>query len=270
MKKELNIPNRSVPDLSSTTEGEHVIKEINVTEKMTKIKQCIVKQTNMEEVQPKNYGNLVAEMMTHPNCNRNVNVTGTKEANKTKCTERKRVPRNSRDRLQFNTENCHANGQEKIAKQVRCNDCNYVTPHRYLLMRHTKAIHLNVKDHKCKDCNYCTYSKSRLKQHIKSVHLRIKDLKCTMCNYSTSDKSHLIRHAKLVHGSSSTLTSSKQVKATQVRCKDCNYVTSRKNHLMQHTNAIHLNIKDIKCKDCNYCTSFTSCLNRHIKAVHKN
>jgi len=227
---ESNIPNKNVTNINSAPSEKHVVDKISAQEKMTKIQQTVFEQTNIVEELPKSDHNLVDEMITDQPHSSTVNVTVTKKANTyTKsAVQKNRKLRKSRTVSQLHTANFPTRTQEKISKQVRCKDCDYMTSHRGQMNWHKKNVHLKMKNNFCEECNYSTMSKQQLKRHIKSVHLKFKNYQCDKCNFSTRDQYNLTQHKK----------------------------------------SIHVNVNDHKCKDCFYCTSNKVSLKKHVKKAH--
>ena len=52
-------------------------------------------------------------------------------------------------------------------KSNKCNQCNFSSPHKHVLMTHLK-IHGGEKTNKCNQCNYASYRGSHLRRHFKT------------------------------------------------------------------------------------------------------
>ena len=83
-------------------------------------------------------------------------------------------------------------------KGFRCEYCDYATSGKWSLLKHIKAIHVQIKnDHGT--CEFTASEKGQITKHIKDVHDKIRDNICDQCNLSTSDKGSLRKHSKSVH-----------------------------------------------------------------------
>ena len=65
--------------------------------------------------------------------------------------------------LHYHTKS-HLKTQEK--KSNKCNQCNYSSPSKHILMTHLK-IHSGEKTNKCNQCNFASIHASSLKIHFK-------------------------------------------------------------------------------------------------------
>ena len=154
-------------------------------------------------------------------------------------------------------------GQEtfKTEDSLKCDLCDYLTDEKYLLSRHVKNVHSEIKAFVCDKCDFKTTYKYGLKKHEKVVHNDYKPHKCTYPNCSfkgTANKANLDIHIRAVH-----------LKIKDHVCDICGYATVDKHTLLSHKKGVHDGIKDLICSTCGYVTSYAKALQRHIKVVHE-
>ncbi len=95
-----------------------------------------------------------------------------------------------------------AGAQEDISKIVstsfRCNLCSYTGKSRPNLKNHLTKMHNRPKV-SCDRCGYSTVDSSNLLRHTKAVHDNIRDQVCSQCDYATVSTGELNRHIKITH-----------------------------------------------------------------------
>ena len=143
----------------------------------------------------------------------------------------------------------------------KCDRCDYSTDEKYLLGRHIKNVHSELKSFACDKCEFKTTYKYGLAKHVKVVHDHYKPYQCTYtgCSFKgTANKANLDIHIRAVH-----LNKKDHV------CDVCGYATVDKHTLLSHKKGVHERIKDLVCSVCGYVTSYPKALQRHIKVVHE-
>ena len=70
---------------------------------------------------------------------------------------------------------------------------------KYPLKCHVKQVHYKIKDIKCNQCEFLSSNNSNLTKHIKQVHEKIKDYKCSQCEYTCYLQNDFKKHIKRVH-----------------------------------------------------------------------
>ena len=91
--------------------------------------------------------------------------------------------------------NEHAEKQ-KLEKELKCKDCDYITNGKANLKRHQEAIHKGVR-HTYNLCGKQFTCKSKVEEHKKSIHLLQKI--CDLCGYKAQCKGDLTKHKKSIH-----------------------------------------------------------------------
>jgi hypothetical protein len=157
----------------------------------------------------------------------------------------------------------HEQGKDtfKTEGSLKCDLCDYLTDEKYLLSRHVKNVHSEIKAFVCAKCDFKTTYKYGLKKHEKVVHNDYKPHKCTYpsCSFKgTANKANLDIHIRAVH-----------LKIKDHVCDICGYATVDKHTLLSHKKGVHDGIKDLICSTCGYVTSYAKALQRHIKVVHE-
>jgi hypothetical protein len=94
-------------------------------------------------------------------------------------------------------------------------------------------VHRKLTKHTCDLCDYSAYTRSKLEKHSKAVHLGIKDFKCDICDQAFSHKSNLVGHVNRIH---------KQLK--NYRCELCSFTTCTKHELKKHLILKHAHQND--------------------------
>ena len=159
--------------------------------------------------------------------------------------------------------------QNKKGDLSKCDKCPYETKYKAKLERHTKGVHLKIKDHQCEFCSTSYSSKFNLAQHIERVHAKIRRKVCKVCGKDFFDSSDLNQHVAAVH------------LMIKHRCDKCEKSFTRSENLSKHVKFAHSQkisnvievppqiIKDHVCEECNVPFSDPSTLKSHIGEVHE-
>ena len=184
-------------------------------------------------------------------------------------------------------------GMEKQKSNYLCDLCNYKSPKRSLVVKHTKSVHDRVKDFKCDQCAYATSSKWNLTLHNKAGHIKgdermskrkeisqmliegidVNDaatkLNCSkQLVYKVREqtfKSKLIQETPKQKRSTCKPSTKKVLKYS---CAHCEYKSNNEHFMARHKKAVHDKIKDFKCKECSMSFAFRGSLNAHVRVVH--
>eukprot|EP00088_Acartia_fossae_P033700 TRINITY_DN34534_c0_g1_i4.p1 TRINITY_DN34534_c0_g1~~TRINITY_DN34534_c0_g1_i4.p1 ORF type:complete len:522 (-),score=114.34 TRINITY_DN34534_c0_g1_i4:45-1565(-) len=173
------------------------------------------------------------------------------------------------------------------AKDIKCEDCDYVAPTQAKLRNHRFKIHSEGTGHQCEICGFratcmsnmvkhrlshklepmhfmCNecgetfYRMSTLKDHMKKVHEGFK-YKCDYCDYTCSARKNVLdEHIKRVH-----LGTVFEV------CMECGAKVGTKRDLLTHKATIHGKGKIYPCTKCDYKAVTNQRLQEHDRRVHE-
>ena len=79
-----------------------------------------------------------------------------------------------------------------------CDQCEKVFATMDSLKKHTRRVHLKIKNRRCDQCDYSTYSGFNLKLHISKMHTGI-DLEKEECKHCLKEFYNLPYHLKIYH-----------------------------------------------------------------------
>jgi hypothetical protein len=77
--------------------------------------------------------------------------------------------------------------------------CDYSSYKRADLEKHSKAVHLGIKDFKCDICDKAFSRKETLVGHVKRIHKQLKNYSCELCSFTACTKHELEKHLILKH-----------------------------------------------------------------------
>ena len=123
-----------------------------------------------------------------------------------------------------------------------------------------KAIHHKIKDIKCDQCSYVTVNILNLKYHGDHIHQEGKVLPFEECASTAWHRSLLAKHEEEEHG---ILDSD-----GNYHCKHCEYKCPNRLRLERHMKCVHLQIRDFKCDLCNFTCALAHNLKGHMKTSH--
>ncbi|XP_063789966.1 zinc finger protein 142 isoform X2 [Pseudophryne corroboree] len=173
----------------------------------------------------------------------------------------------------------HAN--EKIH---RCEDCDFATAHKRVLIRHI-LLHTGEKPHKCSQCDFMCRDISYLSKHM-LTHSTDKNYMCTECGYITKWKHYLNVHMRKHSGDlryhcnqcSYRCHRADQLSSHKLRhqgktliCEICGFGCKRKSELQKHMQAKHSQSSQIpmyQCQHCSYQTKYKQTLRNHENGKH--
>ncbi|KAG8432271.1 hypothetical protein GDO86_016785 [Hymenochirus boettgeri] len=173
----------------------------------------------------------------------------------------------------------HAN--EKIH---RCEDCDFSTAHKRVLIRHM-LVHRGEKPHKCTVCDFTCRDISYLSKHM-LTHSNDKNYLCPECGYITKWKHYLNVHMRKHNGDlryhcnqcSYRCHRADQLSSHKLRhqgksliCEVCGFGCKRKYDLQKHMQAKHsqsCQIPMYQCQYCNYQTKYKQALHNHENCKH--
>ena len=107
---------------------------------------------------------------------------------------------NRKDRLKEHIENTHSGLGSlftKLAKVYSCKYCDKQLSTKMGILRHTQAIHDEIK-YSCDKCLHQTTSVGNLKRHIQRKHELVK-FQCSQCEYKAYRKDYLKKHKHNKH-----------------------------------------------------------------------
>ena len=149
----------------------------------------------------------------------------------------------------------HTYLQHKEHSEIRCNSCELAFPNKWSKKRHMKSGH--TMKIKCEKCDYVAKDKYRMKTHVLGVHEKSKDHKCLHCDFAATFKFQLIHHEERVH------------KKTY-KCEICDFSALNKLDLQDHILTAHENeVNEHQCLQCDYACSRASKMKFHIQENHK-
>ncbi|XP_069838345.1 zinc finger protein 142 isoform X2 [Dendropsophus ebraccatus] len=141
----------------------------------------------------------------------------------------------------------HAN--EKIH---RCQDCDFATAHKRVLMRHS-LLHTGEKPHKCSQCDFMCRDISYLSKHM-LTHSTEKNYMCTECGYITKWKHYLTVHMRKHSGD------------LRYHCSQCSYRCHRADQLSSHK--LRHQGKTLICEICGFGCKRKTELQKHMQVKH--
>ena len=235
---------------SEKTAEEETIEEHNVNDKMftnhaikidepdNQLVSCSDNRQSLQiEIEPNSQrrANSLDESRAEPNCNLAFNPKQIKFGDKIcKCEECE---------MKFANITHLKEHKDSVHKGIlySCSLCDYKSPYKYNLNKHTKYKHTESQKQMKHICTICgkTYAKKNgLTDHELTHNERT--LKCEMCGTSFYNILYLKRHHRTVHGEEN------------FSCDVCGRKFTTKPRLKDHFNSIHLNHADRKhvCKLC--------------------
>ena len=123
---------------------------------------------------------------------------------------------------------------------------------------HIRAVHSKIKNFKCLNCDYACYASSTLKRHS-HVHTKLRQFKCDECGYASIVEADLRKHIANIH-----------LKLRRYACgfDQCKFTCSTSGILNTHVKALHLKTRDFECVQCEYKCSTKASLSTHVKRIH--
>ena len=148
---------------------------------------------------------------------------------------------------------------EKIRRHV-CKECGYAASKKDNLKLHMITTHkIGDKKFPCRQCNHKFHSDGALRKHTKEVHMKIKNHVCEDYDYASLRKAMVKKHRESVHNMGDKM----------YKCVDCEYAAFQKVHLMKHRGTRHdIGEKKFLCKQCPFKSYSKGPLKTHIKNVH--
>ena len=169
-----------------------------------------------------------------------------------------------------------------VLKKKNCDYCEYSTPYKTLLKKHTSAVHLNEKV-ECQQCQK-KLSKHTLNEHLRLVHSPKTEYcddcskyvsqinehkrrshaekKCQFCDESFFGQYPYFKHIKKVHKGNEV-----HKMKEKFMCSSCDYTTHTKDLLQRHDLVNH-NINYLYCDQCEYKTKLKIHFKEHQKKKH--
>lgn len=135
--------------------------------------------------------------------------------------------------------------------QLMCNYCNYTSPKRYLLTRHTKT-HSEERPYKCNICYQGFKTVASLQNHI-NTHTGVRPHKCKECEAAFTTSGELVSHVRYRH------TFEKPH-----HCTECDYCSVELSKLKRHLRS-HTGERPYECPHCSYASPDTFKLKRHLR-----
>ena len=139
----------------------------------------------------------------------------------------------------FNTHKRMHEGRIKDRKKLHCDQCEFMTPDRNLLVEH-KWGHSGLRPLVCDICQKTFGKKSILRSH-KLTHSQEKLFSCDQCGKSFKCKVYLKIHIKTLHTHQDD---------RPFACGQCDATFKKQGTLLGHVKAIHKGIKENVCDEC--------------------
>lgn len=188
----------------------------------------------------------------------------------------------------------------------RCNQCQYVSSSKVLLLKHFGKVHRDSDldiEIKCRDCEEFFKTSDEVTQHWKGAHqasfLKTIYGRCCLCSQSSSTRGSLIRHFEAKHPrleldveikckecdeffktqyeirQHSKVTHAESDKPRNIfgRCHICKQLSATKQSLERHFGNRHPGVEydfEYKCKECDEFFLSVEHLDEHTEAVHAN
>ncbi|XP_053554111.1 zinc finger protein 142 isoform X2 [Bombina bombina] len=178
----------------------------------------------------------------------------------------------------------HLSKMHASEKIHRCEDCEFATAHKRVLIRHM-LLHTGEKPHKCNLCDFTCRDISYLSKHM-LTHSTDKNYMCTECGYVTKWKHYLSVHMRKHSGDlrfqcnqcsyrchrADQLTSHKlRHQGKNIICEVCGFGCKRKYELQKHMKIKHsqsFQMTIYQCQHCSYQTKYKQSLLNHENCKH--
>ena len=158
---------------------------------------------------------------------------------------------------------------------VKCQNCDFTTPHRYNLKRHLEracpGVYREPKEKKCRPsyakrdipveerpcchiCGHSSASRKALKVHM-LTHDENNRLKCDKCDFKTFQKNRLKTHIRVNH------------EGIPYSCEECSFTSFKEVEMKFHKRSVHKG-EIYQCEFCPYRTVYPEVIKRHRQAKH--
>ena len=191
--------------------------------------------------------------------------------------------------------------QKHLCYRFRCELCDFRTSLLSKSSKHYQELHPNDFKYKCDECKFVSLHKYLLKRHKQRVHSG-EIFKCELCDYQNKDGYELTRHNRQRHNINPTpkdrhytFTSKDKTKfpcyicsninegklkhvehlcshkiitnAEGFSCSDCDFEVKDEFDIRRHVE-IHLKIESNHCKECNATFSRLDTFAVHLRTKH--
>merc|ERR1712126_231050 len=90
----------------------------------------------------------------------------------------------------------HMTIEHNMKRKFKCNICSYITAHINDFRSHLGSKHFNMKL-QCDLCSYAAKCMKHLVRHKKAVHVNIRAYRCFSCSFTAKRKLQLDNHVKI-------------------------------------------------------------------------
>ena len=177
---------------------------------------------------------------------------------------------------------------DKVAKNQKCQLCDYETHYAGNLNLHMKTVHMNLKMYGCEECGKRFTNARNRNLHVDGVHKGKKPYKCDICERMSTSKGNIKTHMKRVHqketrrfrcelcgGMFHQLCALKYhvrevhvETAERLGCNKCEKEFKTRTKLSMHVNMVHERTSEVKCQECEKVFRSPRNLRMHANTVH--